>query len=137
MESSVITQGEKKNLDCNNLSEKPTQKKISDSTKIQTVTHANSEKVLKPDILGQAGPSHPSPNQGSRYEAKDRGSVESGLHRTSSSQTLCKDHRGAFSTEFLCILLLYPCSECAGTHSLYSAKYQGEETMSFTPNLKQ
>lgn len=92
--------------------------------------------MLKSDILGQVGPSHPSPNQGSRYEAKDRGSVNSRLQRMSSSQTFCKDHKGTFSTEFLCILLLYACSEHAGTHSLHPAKSQGEEMMRFTPNLK-
>lgn len=120
-----------------NLSEKPTKKKITDSTKSLTVTHANLEIVLKPDILRQAGPSLPPPNEGSRYEAKDGGSVKSGLQRTSSSQTLGEDHSGTFSTEFLCILLLYPCSEPAGTHSLCSARSQGEEMMRSTPNLKQ
>lgn len=118
------------------LSEKPAQEKISDSTKTQTVTRANPEKVLKPDFLGQAGPPHPFPKQGSRYKAKDRGSVKSGLPRTSSRQTLCKDHSSTFSMEFLCILL-HPCSERMGTHSLHSAESQGEEMMRFIPSLKQ
>lgn len=119
-----------------NASEKPTQERNPDSTRTQTVTHANPEKVLKPDFLGQAGPSHPSPKQGSRYGAKDRGSVKSGLQRTSSRQTLCKDHISTFSMEFL-NFLLYPGGERAGTHSLHSAESQGDEMMGFIPNLKQ
>lgn len=38
------------------LNEKPTQEKKPSQTKTQTVTHANHEKALKPESLGQAGP---------------------------------------------------------------------------------